>query len=273
MGPPGPVRDGLRRALGCSAVGAGLTMAGPITVTDLTVGYDRHPAVHHLTGTFEPGSLTAVVGSNGSGKSTLLKALVGLLPSMGGSIDLGGMAPRQLGYLPQQAEIDRSFPITVLDMVALGHWRSVGAFGRMRPGHWTKAREAIATVGLTGFESRSIASLSAGQFQRVVFARLLLQDAPALLLDEPFTAMDSRTTADLLRLVLEENRQGRTVIAVIHDLDQVREHFPRTLLMAREAVAWGPTAEALTPETLEAARCMTEAWDDSAPICTEGAAS
>jgi zinc/manganese transport system ATP-binding protein len=242
-------------------------MTGPIVVTDLTVGYNRHPAVHHLTGSFEPGSLTAVVGANGSGKSTLIKALVGLLSPMGGRIDLNGLFPRQLGYLPQQAEIDRSFPITVLDMVALGHWCTLGAFGRMKPHHWAQAREAIATVGLAGFESRSIGSLSAGQFQRVLFARLVLQDAPTLLLDEPFTAMDSRTAADLLRLVLELNRQGRTVIAVIHDMDQVREHFPQTLLMAREAVAWGPTSEVLTPKTLEAARCMAEAWDENAPLC------
>ena len=242
-------------------------MAGPIAVSDLTVGYNRHPAVHHLTGAFEPGSLTAVVGPNGSGKSTLLKALVGLLPPMGGHIDLDGLAPRHLGYLPQQAQIDRSFPITVLDMVALGHWCSLGAFGKMRPAHWSQTRQAIATVGLSGFEGRAIDSLSAGQFQRVLFARLILQDAPALLLDEPFTSMDARTTADLLRLVLELNRQGRTVIAVIHDLDQVREHFPRTLLLAREAVAWGPTSEALAPETLETARNMAEAWDDDAPPC------
>ncbi len=242
-------------------------MAAPITVSNLTVGYNRHPAVHHLTGTFEPGSLTAVVGPNGSGKSTLLKAVIGLLHPMGGSIDLGGLPPRQLGYLPQQAEIDRSFPITVLDMVGLGHWCSLGAFGKMRPGHWAQAREAIASVGLTGFEGRSIGSLSAGQFQRVLFARLILQDAPALLLDEPFTAMDARTTADLLHLLLALNRQGRTVIAVIHDLDQVREHFPNVLLLAREPVAWGPASEALAPAKLEAARCMAEAWDDNAPLC------
>ncbi len=246
-------------------------MAGPIRVSDLTVGYNRHPAVHHLTGAFAPGSLTAVVGSNGSGKSTLLKALAGLLPPMGGGIDLGGLAPRELGYLPQQAEIDRSFPITVLDMVALGLWRVLGAFGSMRPAHWTLTREAIATVGLSGFEGRLIGSLSAGQFQRVLFARLILQDAPALILDEPFTSVDSRTTADLLGLVLDLNLQGRTVIAVIHDLDQVREHFPRTLLLAREAVAWGPTSEALAPPMLEAARSMAEAWDENAPLCPEGA--
>lgn len=242
-------------------------MSQAITVTNLTVGYNRHPAVHHLTGAFGPGTLTAVVGPNGSGKSTLLKTVVGLLRPMGGRVDLGGLTARDLGYLPQQAEIDRTFPITVLDMVALGHWRCLGAFGRMRPPHWAKTREAIMAVGLGGFENRLIGTLSAGQFQRVLFARLLVQDAPAILLDEPFTAMDARTTEDLLNLVLALNGQGRTIVAVIHDLDQVRRHFPRTLLLAREPVAWGATGEALTPDSLERAKCMAEAWDENAPLC------
>jgi len=246
-------------------------MAASIRVQDLTVGYNRHPAVHHLTGVFEPGSLTAVTGPNGSGKSTLLKAVMGLIPPMGGRVSLDGLTPRQLAYLPQQAEIDRTFPVTVLDMVALGHWRRLGAFGRMRPPHWTGVREAVAAVGLAGFEERLIGTLSAGQFQRVLFARLLTQDAPAILLDEPFTAMDSRTTADLLNLVLQLNAQGRTVIAVIHDLGQIRDHFPNTLLLAREPVAWGPTAKALAPEKLEAVRSMAEAWDDTAQLCPEDA--
>jgi len=250
---------------------APLVPASPIQVTDLTVGYNRHPAVHHLTGAFAPGSLTAVAGPNGSGKSSLLKALMGLIPPMGGGVDLGGLKPRQLGYLPQQAEIDRSFPITVQDMVALGHWRNIGAFGAMSPRHWAGAREAITAVGLAGFEERLIGTLSAGQFQRVLFARLLTQDCPVILLDEPFTAMDAKTTADLLRLVLSQNARGRTVIAVIHDLDQIRAHFPNTLLLARELVAWGPTAKALAPENLEAVKCMAEAWDDEAALCPEDA--
>jgi zinc/manganese transport system ATP-binding protein len=242
-------------------------MHASIAVTDLTAGYNRHPAVHHVSGRFEPGSLTAVVGPNGSGKSTLLKTLVGLIKPMGGSVDLGGLAPRDLGYLPQLAEIDRTFPVTVLDMVALGHWKILGAFGRMTPAHWAEARRALAAVGLVGFEKRAIGTLSAGQFQRVLFARLLLGDAPAILLDEPFTAVDARTTADLLHLIVGLGAAGRTVAAVIHDLDQARAHFPYTLLLAREAIAWGPTAEVLTPENLDAAKCMAEAWDENAPPC------
>ena len=244
-------------------------MHGSIVLTDLTAGYNRHPAVHHVSGRFEPGSLTAVVGPNGSGKSTLLKTLVGLLRPMGGKVDLGGLTPRELGYLPQMSEIDRSFPITVLDMVGFGHWNSLGAFGRMTPEHFAAARRALASVGLAGFEARAIGTLSAGQFQRMLFARLLLADAPVILLDEPFTSVDAKTTADLMGLILELNRAGRTVAAVIHDMDQARANFPSALLLAREMIAWGPSEHTLTPKSLDAARCMAEAWDEIAPPCPE----
>ncbi|MCF5642785.1 metal ABC transporter ATP-binding protein, partial [Pseudomonas syringae] len=127
--------------------------------------------------------------------------------------------------------------------------------------------EALRTVGLEGFESRSVGSLSSGQFQRVLFARLLLQDASVILLDEPFTAIDARTTRDLLELVRAWHGQGRTVIAVLHDIDQVRQHFPQTLLMAREAIAWGETADVLSVANLRKARNMAEYWSPDALLC------
>jgi zinc/manganese transport system ATP-binding protein len=109
--------------------------------------------------------------------------------------------------------------------------------------------------------------LSSGQFQRVLFARLLVQDAHLIVLDEPFTAIDARTTQDLLRLVRTWHGEGRTVIAVLHDLDQVREHFPDTLLLARESIAWGATAQVLCSENLRQARNMAEFWSADAERC------
>jgi zinc/manganese transport system ATP-binding protein len=240
---------------------------GPIRLHDLTLGYDRHPAVHHLTGAFEPGSMTALVGPNGSGKSTLLKGVCGILRPLGGRIDRGGLDLSRIAYLPQQAEVDREFPITVIDTVSTGLWRRIGPFGGMTAGLWDEAARALAAVGLAGFERRTIDKLSAGQFQRVLFARLLLQDCPVILLDEPFTAVDARTTEDLLALVCRWHAEGRTVIAVLHDFGQVRAHFPRTLLLAREPVGWGDTAEVLTDEGLDRARRMSEAWDEQAGVC------
>ena len=153
-------------------------MMDAIALHDLTLGYDGHPAVHHLSGVFEPGSMTAVVGPNGSGKSTLLKGITGILRPLGGRIERGALKISQIAYLPQQAEIDRSFPITVLDIVALGLWHRIGMFGGMKQELWEQAGQALASVGLEGFERRAIGELSAGQFQRVLFARLLLQDCP-----------------------------------------------------------------------------------------------
>jgi zinc/manganese transport system ATP-binding protein len=175
-----------------------------LTFENLTLGYDRHPAVHHLQGQVPEGSLLAVVGPNGAGKSTLLKGIAG--------------------------------------------------------------------VGLPGFQGRAIGSLSGGQLQRLLFARLLLQNARLILLDEPFTAIDARTARDLLDLVGRWHGEGRTVVAVLHDLDLVRERFPQTLLLAREPVAWGPTGDALAAANLLRARRMCEVFDEAGAVCRRAAA-
>lgn len=241
-----------------------------IRLTDLTLGYDRHPAVHHLSGEIASGSLTAIVGPNGAGKSTLLKGIAGALSPLDGNVALA--AGRRLAYLPQQAELDRSFPIHVYDLVAMGLWNSAGIFGRIGRGSAAKIEAAIAAVGLAGFERRPIGALSGGQMQRALFARLLLQDADIILLDEPFTAIDARTTADLLALVQRWHGESRTVVAVLHDIETVRRAFPQTLLLARETVAWGETAEVLTPANLLKARRMVEAFDSHAAPCVRNAA-
>jgi len=242
-------------------------MSAAIALDNLTVAYERRPAVHHISGCFEAGSLTAIVGPNGAGKSTLIKTIAGTMKPAAGRVDLGKLATRTLGYLPQAAEIDRSFPLSVADTVAMGAWRTMGPFRGLGRDQAKRTQAALLAVGLEGFEGRSIGSLSSGQFQRVLFARLLLQDAAVILLDEPFTAIDARTTQDLLELVRVWHGQGRTVIAVLHDIEQVRQHFPRTLLMAREAIAWGDTAEVLSVENLRRARNMAEFWSAEAELC------
>ena len=234
---------------------------------DVTLGYDRHPAVHHLSGKISAGALLAVVGPNGAGKSTLFRGIIGVLKPFTGSISLGGVDIRDIAYLPQVTDIDRSFPISVFDFVGTGLWRATGFFGGIGKAQREQIDRALLAVGLTGFENRNIGTLSGGQFQRLLFARVLLQDARLIVLDEPFNAIDFRTAADLLALVKRWHAEGRTVLAALHDMDLVRTHFPETLLLAREAVAWGATAQALTSEHLEEARRMCEAFDDSAAAC------
>jgi len=237
-----------------------------VTVDNLTVSYRQHPALHHISGTFARGSLTAVIGPNGSGKSTLLKSIMGLLRPAGGRVTVD--APRErMAYLAQLTEIDRSFPLSVMGCVLLGCWSEVGAWGRISTALRQRVDTAISRVGLAGFEQRTVGSLSSGQLQRVLFARLMVQDADLILLDEPFNAMDSRTTAALLALIHQWHAEVRTVVAVLHDDEQVRAHFPQTVLLARELVAWGDTAEVLTPAHLHRARMLAEAWDDNADIC------
>jgi zinc/manganese transport system ATP-binding protein len=244
-------------------------MTAALRFRDLTLGYDRHPAVHHLDGAVETGALVAVVGPNGAGKSTLFKGIVGLLKPLAGHIERGELSPQNIAYLPQAAEIDRTFPISVYDMVAMGLWRRTGLFGGIDRKVRAAIDEAIAAVGLTGFENRAIATLSGGQMQRMLFARLLLQDARVIVLDEPFNAVDAKTSADLFDLVRRWHGEQRTVLTSMHDIDFVRANFPETLLLAREPVAWGRTATVLTPENLLMARRMCEAFDQYAAECAE----
>ena len=239
---------------------------------NLTLGYDRHPAVHHLQGEVAQGALLAVVGPNGAGKSTLLKGIAGVLRPLEGLIGRGGLDRRDIAYLPQLAEIDRSFPITVGDFVAMGLWRWLGPFRGIGRAERTRTDQALAAVGLPGFERRVIGSLSGGQLQRILFARLLLQDARLILLDEPFTSIDTKTARDLLDLVTRWHGEGRTVLAVLHDLDVVRERFPEALLLAREPVAWGPTGDTLAAANLLRARRMCEAFHEGGAVCRQSAA-
>ena len=242
-------------------------MTAQLQFRDVTLGYDRHPAVHHLSGEVATGALLAIVGPNGAGKSTLFRGLVGILKPLAGSIWRGGLDVLDIAYLPQTVDIDRSFPISVYDFVGTGLWRSIGFFGGMGKVARERIAQALAAVGLNGFENRPIGTLSGGQMQRMLFARVLLQDARLIVLDEPFNAIDAKTSDDLLALVRRWHGEGRTVLAALHDMDLVRAYFPETLLLAREQVAWGPTADVLTSDNLMEARRMCEAFDDSAAAC------
>ena len=238
--------------------------AAAITIRDLTVSYNRVPAVHHLSGTFPAGSMTAIIGPNGAGKSTLLNAITGALRPDTGNIDITGIARRHIAYLPQRANVDQSFPISVFDTVSLGLWRKIGVLGAVTPAALSQINTALLHVGLGGFGSRAIGELSVGQFQRVLFARLLLQDASLIVLDEPFAGLDMPTTADLMALIANWHAQGRTIIAVLHDIAQVRRMFPRTLLLSRVCTAWGATGLVLTRDNLSAAGYAAEAmWQDA----------
>lgn len=244
-------------------------MSAAVTLKNVTISYDRHPAVHHVSGIFQPGSLTAITGPNGAGKSTLIKAIAGLITPEEGSIECAPGIRENIAYLPQAAEIERNFPLSVLQLVLMGFWRKAGATKTLSKQQRESAHQAIAAVGLTGLADRPIASMSAGQFQRALFARLLLQDASLVLLDEPFTAIDADTTHSLINIIQRWHGEKRTVICVLHDIEQIRQHFPECLLLARECIAWESTRHALDPQRLLESRFFREYWNSNEKACAQ----
>jgi zinc/manganese transport system ATP-binding protein len=250
---------------------SGVSEGMAVCLRDLTVTYQRHPAIHHVSGGFDKGQLSAIVGPNGAGKSTLLETIAGLRRPTTGQVIVENAVSIKGGpswaYLPQQSQIDRHFPIRVVELVTLGAWQTLRSWRESSAVIHQKMQRALEQVGLHGFERRFLNELSVGQFQRVLFARILMQDAPLVLLDEPFTGLDARTTSQLLILLHQWQKQGRTVIAALHELELVRQHFVQTLLLAREQVAWGPTHEVLSDAHLTRAQQMAEDWEENAPDC------
>lgn len=239
-------------------------MSATLHFDNLTLGYAHRPAIHHLRADVRAGALLAVVGPNGAGKSSLLKGIVGELRPMQGSLRLHGVDRHEIAYLTQQSALDTSFPLTVFDFVAMGLWRRLGPFGGIDAASRQQVGRALDAVAIGGLARRSIDTLSGGQLQRARFARLLLQDARLILLDEPYAAIDSATVRDLAALVARWHAEGRTVISVLHDLDHVRAAYPETLLIAREPIAFGATAEVLSEANLAEARRRAETTGDEA---------
>ncbi len=251
MNPP----DGCLAAV---AVPAGAAMAGPapLAIRDLSVSYGDRPAIEAVTWTAAPG-LSAIVGPNGAGKTTLLRAILGLTPAQAGEVRILGRplsAMRgTIGWLPQRAAVDWDFPASALDVVAMARAPRFRWFGPMPRREREAARAALAEVGMAEFADRQIGRLSGGQQQRVFLARALAQDAPLVLMDEPFAAVDAATEAAIVAVLRRLAAEGRSVVAVHHDLPTVADYFDHVLLLNRRVVAAGPVAEAFTAENIAAA--------------------
>ncbi len=236
---------------------------GAIAVRSLTLGHRGAVAVAGLDGCFAAGSMTAIHGPNGAGKTTLLEALAGLLPPMAGAVVRS--TDSRIAYLPQQSQIDRRFPIAVADLVALGTWARTGALRALGTADRDAVRAALAMLGIAVLARRSIASLSSGQFQRALFARAIVQDADIVVLDEPFNAVDIGTTGALMDVLHRLHGEGRTIVAVLHDVEQIRTHFADTLLLARRCIAWGATSRVLDAGHLGIARAFVDAAATACP--------
>lgn len=217
---------------------------------NVTVSYGAHKALHDVSGTFHVGSLTAIAGPNGAGKSTLLKVIAGIIRQHGGTILYEGVERQKIGYLPQSTSINRDFPVTVLQTVCTGFLRQAGGARPINAVMLAEAGAALARVGLAGFEHRLISELSGGEFQRLLFGRLIVQNAQAILLDEPFTAIDAATTARLINLMMEWHREGRTIICVLHDLLLIQKYFPDAFVLAGKCLGHGHTHKMLEQKLL-----------------------
>ena len=222
-----------------------------ITLADTDIGYGRTVVGSSLSLALETGCSTAIIGPNGAGKSTLLKTICGVLPPVRGKVSFTGCSRSDISYLPQRAEIDRSAPVSALDLVLLGSWHRTGGFGAAR-GMSLIAQRALERVGLADAAGTPIRALSIGQFQRALFARLVVQDARIILLDEPFAAVDAGTTAILLEVIGGWRDEGRTVIAALHDLHQVRNFFDRAVILDRRVVAHDSVGQVLASHAVHA---------------------
>jgi len=214
-----------------------------IALNNVSIRYGRTEAVRAVSGTFAEGSLVALAGPNGAGKSTLLKAIAGILKPASGHIDIAHEAEHHTAFLPQSSALQRDYPFTVLQTALTGLWPELGSGGAITEAHKTRARSVLAKLGLEDLEKRQIGALSGGQFQRLLFARVMMQDPKLILLDEPFTGLDNETTKTLVQILRLWHKEGRTVLCVLHDFLLLRRVFPETFLMDGALVASGPTEE------------------------------
>ncbi|MEM9277542.1 MAG: metal ABC transporter ATP-binding protein [Pseudomonadota bacterium] len=221
-----------------------------LSTIGLTLGYRDIPVVHNVAFELERNDVLAVVGHNGSGKSTLIKTLLGTLPPLSGKLDWGTGKPETIAYLGQQTDFDNRFPIRVRDLAAMGAWSGLGLLGRIDEPCQNRIEAALERTGTAEIADMPLYKLSAGQLQRALFARTMVQDASLILLDEPFTAVDQTTEAELLTLIDDWSAEGRTIIMVLHDLSAVLQHCNKSLLLGGGRALFGTPKEALTPHNL-----------------------
>ncbi len=227
----------------------------PLAVHDLTVAYHRKPVIWDVDLDIPEGKLVGVVGPNGAGKSTLLKTCLDLIPRASGEVGVYGKPYKEqrhlVGYVPQRESVDWDFPVSVLDLVAMGTYRHLGWFRRVGEKQKAAAMNALEQVGIAHLADRQISQLSGGQQQRTFLARALTQNAKLYFMDEPFAAVDAATEEAIVKILQQLNSEGKTCIVVHHDLATVARYFDWVVLLNMRVVASGPTEEVFTKTNLE----------------------
>jgi manganese/zinc/iron transport system ATP- binding protein len=250
----GLLSHGLERAPRSLAALAEHAATSPLSIHDLTVAYNRKPVLWDIEYEAPDRALIAIVGPNGAGKSTLIKAVLGLVPAASGLVEVFGRpVARQrhlIGYVPQRGSVDWDFPVSALEVVAMGLYGRIGWLRPVARRHREAARACLDQVGMADYAERQISQLSGGQQQRVFLARALAQEATLYFMDEPFAGVDAATETAIVDVLRRLKDEGRTVIAVHHDLQTVPEYFEHVLLLNGRVIAAGSVAEAFTPDNL-----------------------
>ncbi len=230
------------------------TATWAVSIDDVGAGYEERVALEHVSLSIPAGTLVAIVGPNGGGKTTLLKLIAGLLRPWTGTLAVLGGAPgeaaHRIAYVPQAELVDWSFPISVWDVAMMGRYPLIGPLRRPRPNDRAKVAEALDRVGMTKVARSQIGALSGGQRRRAFLARAIAAEPELFLLDEPVTGVDVTTQEELMALLRDEVRQGKTVLATTHDLPAAAEHFDAVIGLNRVVTATGPASIALDPDVL-----------------------
>ena len=210
-----------------------------IELSALTVGYAGNPVTPEISGSIAQGCMLAIVGENGCGKSTLLKTLAGFIPAVSGEFSWSPARP-VIGWLAQGQTMEAQFPVLVQDVVAMGLWPELSLFRSVSSSKRQRIEGALERVGIRELAKTPIDALSGGQFQRMLFARVWLQHAPLVMLDEPFTGVDEGTTNTLMSLMEEMCQRGQTILAVLHDTPRTTRYFTDVLRLNRDTAQWCP---------------------------------
>jgi len=224
-----------------------------IVVKDLSAHYVGAAVLDRVNFQVPKGKIVGIIGPNGAGKSTLIKAMLGLIKSSG-DILIGGKPIKELTkhltYMKQERDYDLTFPILVKDVVMLGLYPSIGFLRRPKKEHQRRVMDALERVEMTYFANRQISELSGGQWQRVLMARILVQDADILFLDEPFAGVDRDSEAKIVQLLRELRDAGKSILMIYHHLDYVKEYFDEVVLLNKSVVAYGEVEKVFTDENL-----------------------
>lgn len=242
-------------------------MKGTVEVNNLSVSYYGNEVIKDISFSFETGNLIGIIGPNGAGKSTLMKAVLGLTPKNGGTVEICGEplknVRKKIAYVPQRNNIDWDFPIIVKDTVLLGTFPNLGLFKRPKKKEKELATQCLEKVGMQNFSNRQIAELSGGQQQRVFLARALAQNADFFFLDEPFVGIDVASEEVIIKILKDLRDAGKTIFVVHHDLSKVKSYFDDVIMINKELYGAGPVKQVFQPESVQKCFNMTFTLSES----------